>query len=392
MLPMIRLRTASLGAVAMFYGFAPTALAAQYTELFQFTGGATGGTPTGNLVYKNGSLYGVGTYGGQGWGVVFDYNIASSQVSAIYTLNNPGPSGVWPDNIALFRDSLIGEASLGGGKVGSGHNGAVFRFDLGTGKARGLHLFGMLPDGTSPNNVVAVGSVLYGTTQQGGTYDGGVAFRLDPATGAETILHQFQGGADAGNPTIGLVLINGALYGASDVGGAYNRGTIFRLDPAAGQVTVIYSFNGNGGASPRGLISAGGKLYGVASDFGAWGWGSLFSYDTVTGKMTTLHMFSDGLDGNNDGGAPDGAVALYKGKVYGTTASGPQASQSAGFGTVFEYDLATKQYVTIHAFQGYSDGGGSTGGMIEAHGVLYGTTAGAIGPGTLFEVQPDAAQ
>lgn len=62
-----------------------------------------------------------------------------------------------------------------------------------------LHAFAGGQDGLTPNACFIVASrLLYGTTTQGGTVreDQGTVFSLNPASGAERILHAFKGGGD----------------------------------------------------------------------------------------------------------------------------------------------------------------------------------------------------
>jgi uncharacterized repeat protein (TIGR03803 family) len=78
--------------------------------------------------------------------------------------------------------------------------------------------------------------VLYGTTGAGGpaacTQGCGTVFSVDRATGAETILHEFQGGSDGELPVAGLIAKGGKLYGTTNYGGgANNYGTVFALRP-----------------------------------------------------------------------------------------------------------------------------------------------------------------
>jgi uncharacterized repeat protein (TIGR03803 family) len=66
---------------------------------------------------------------------------------------------------------------------------------------------------------------LYGTTQVGGTGSYGTVFKLDPS-GNETILYNFTGGTDGGNPEGSLTLDSkGNLYGTALTGGALSCGS-----------------------------------------------------------------------------------------------------------------------------------------------------------------------
>lgn len=109
---------------------------------------------------------------------------------------------------------------------------------------------------------------LYGTTLFGGDPSCycGVVFKVDRATGKETVLHTFTGG-DGYEPS-GLIRdAAGNLYGTTEVGGADQNGNVFKLD-RADKETVLYSFSSactDGCVLWAGLIrDKEGNLYGTA--------------------------------------------------------------------------------------------------------------------------------
>jgi len=74
-------------------------------------------------------------------------------------------------------------------------------------------------------------------------------------------------GTDGYGPASGLIFQSGWLYGTTEEGGTYDLGTVFQLVPGTKNgtwtETVLHSFNNTGedGNSPTGsLISAGGKI------------------------------------------------------------------------------------------------------------------------------------
>jgi uncharacterized repeat protein (TIGR03803 family) len=76
----------------------------------------------------------------------------------------------------------------------------------------------------------------YGTTIQGGTFDFGTVFKLDP-TGTETVLYNFGGGADGYTPAAGVILDGeGNLYGTTVWGGdprcnhGQGCGTVYKVE------------------------------------------------------------------------------------------------------------------------------------------------------------------
>jgi uncharacterized repeat protein (TIGR03803 family) len=97
-------------------------------------------------------------------------------------------------------------------------------------------------------------------------------------TGKEIVLHSFTGGADGGNPTARLLWLNGTLYGTTYYGGTSNSGVVFKMG-ANHQEIVLHSFdyaNDGGYPTARLLRDAAGNLYGTASAGGAYNRGTVF--------------------------------------------------------------------------------------------------------------------
>jgi uncharacterized repeat protein (TIGR03803 family) len=160
-----------------------------------------------------------------------------------------------------------------------------------------------------------------------------VLFKLD-ATGRETVLHRFKGGAmDGAYPSPGSLVMDarGNLYGATGGGGTYNLGTVFKLDKT-GKMTVLHSFGAPGdGVGPYGGLvrDAAGCLYGVTWSGGTSNLGTVFKM-TKSGKETVLHSFA-GRDGANPGA---GLFRDAEGNIYGTTSAG--GTSYNGYGTIFK--------------------------------------------------------
>ena len=74
---------------------------------------------------------------------------------------------------------------------------------------------------------------LYGTTTYGGSVGSGVVYEID-AAGNQTVLYNFTGGADGGEPfDRGSLALDAAgnLYGTTWQGGNDNAGLVFKLTP-----------------------------------------------------------------------------------------------------------------------------------------------------------------
>jgi uncharacterized repeat protein (TIGR03803 family) len=126
----------------------------------------------------------------------------------------------------------------------------------------------------------------YGTTALGGTSQAcsngcGTIFKLCP-TGVESVLYSFGGSAQGPlSPSGPLILASdGNFYGL-----AYNmtpstptvRGSIYRMAPD-GTVSLIYTFRGPDGADPAGALlqASDGNLYGTTGGGGAFNAGTVF--------------------------------------------------------------------------------------------------------------------
>ena len=91
-----------------------------------------------------------------------------------------------------------------------------------------------------------------------------------------TVLYAFTGGADGREPYATLVLDNtGNLYGTTYAGGAFDKGTVFKVDNS-GKETVLHSFAATpDGAYPLAglLIGSEGSFYGTTEGGGSGGYG-----------------------------------------------------------------------------------------------------------------------
>jgi uncharacterized repeat protein (TIGR03803 family) len=240
--------------------------------------------------------------------------------------------------------NLYGTTYLSGGLLGGG---TVFKLNP-SGHETVLHSFGGNPtDGQYPKATLirdAAGNI-YGTTLFGGSFGGpvgyGIVFKLDPS-GHETVLHSFIGYPTDGRDAIaGIVMdASGNLYGTTNQGGLYYRGSVFRLD-FSGHLTLLYSFGTNSydGMAPNGslIMDAAGNLYGTTNYGGSFNEGTVFKLDP-SGHETVLFDFDFNSGQNlNHGMYPEaGLVMDAAGNLYGTTYEGGYLN----FGTVFKVTTA----------------------------------------------------
>ena len=166
-------------------------------------------------------------------------------------------------------------------------------------------------------------------------------FKLD-ATGKETVLYRFTGGADGAQPFAGVILdAHGNLYGTTFGGGVYGQGTVFKVDTTRNE-TVLYSFTGGAdGAQPRAgvILDAEDNLYGTASVGGnSLGEGTVFKVDT-SGKEQPRSTPS--LGHQTDFTPKQACFWMRRATYTALTLWGARVvGNTAAYGTVFKVDAS----------------------------------------------------
>lgn len=160
---------------------------------------------------------------------------------------------------------------------------------------------------------------------------------------------------------------------------------------------LVYSFctkaNCADGARPyASLIDVKGTLYGTTSIGGVYdmGAGTVFAIDLATGKEKVVYSFCKQLDGTDclDGAIPRAELMEAKGILYGTT----QQGGSVGTGTVFSIDPKNGAETVLHDFAAAGDGVFPGAGVISVKGILYGVTldgGGSCDCGIVFSLDPN---
>jgi uncharacterized repeat protein (TIGR03803 family) len=150
------------------------------TVLYNFRGGANGGTPTGGLASDGkGNVYGTTSVGGSangnaGNGVIFKLNIKSMRYSVLHTFT--GLDGAQPSG-ALIKDSLgnFYGTNFAGGSKGYG---TIFAFNSAA-TLTTLYNFTNGTDGAYPYGGLTLDSSgnLYGTATRGANTAGALSLR-----------------------------------------------------------------------------------------------------------------------------------------------------------------------------------------------------------------------
>ena len=206
-------------------------------------------------------------------------------------------------------------------------------------------------DGAYPyGGLLRWGRNMYGTTIFGGNYGQGTVFEVTPED-TDSILYSFKGGSDGANPVSTLIRDTaGNLYGTTDNGGTYNSGTVFKLIPPVTHrdgwtEQLLYTFTGgtDGGNPGAGALieDALGNLYGETLGGGLYGYGTVYEITGVNNE-TVLYNFTGGSDGAYPVG---GLVEDRHGNLYGMT----EACVSNG-GSVFKISLSGPTETTLYTF------------------------------------------
>jgi uncharacterized repeat protein (TIGR03803 family) len=185
--------------------------------------------------------------------------------------------------------------------------------------------------------------------------------QMAPVT--ETVLHSFPANSPQGAvPLAGLVEDPaGNLYGTTSRGGIWNWGVVFKVD-TSGHETVLYNFTGGAdGGNPNAVIlDSAGNLYGTATSGGSANWGVVFKLDPACHEKV-LYNFTGGVDGAYPSA---GVIRDPAGNLYGTTEYGGTNAGYAGGGVVYRLDTAGHQKV-VHTFMGADDGFNPQAGVVR---------------------------
>ncbi len=202
-------------------------------------------------------------------------------------------------------------------------------------------------NGSTPRGymILANDGNLYSQTSLGGTYNLGVLFCLNPKTNKDTVLINF-GGPNGATPLGGVFQAsNGLIYGLTSAGGSAGKGICYSYDLSTKTQTILFSFNDSNGAKPTGhfIEATNGLLVGHTALGGTYGNGTIFYYNINTGKDSVLVNFNGAA-----GKQPRGLMQANNGLIYGTTYLGGDSN----WGALYSYDLVSRTYSVVFSFSG----------------------------------------
>lgn len=265
--------------------------------LYNFRGKPDGDLPDAGLTVLNDKLYGVTFRGGRGGfgkqsdhcrpgyygcGTLFETRTSVNTERVLYSFREKNDAWFPFSTLVAINGTFYGVTSYGGDRACYSHGcGAVYSIlKSGRGEQMLYGFKGSPYDAEYGGNLVVLDNVLYGISGGGGTSGLGTIFSVT-LSGAETVIHNFTGGADGASPS-GLIALNGSLYGTTQGGGespmCSGCGTIFKMS-TSGEEQVLYSFGGypTDGSDPSANMTVlDGKLYGTTATGGSANEGTVF--------------------------------------------------------------------------------------------------------------------
>lgn len=383
-----------------------------YLKILDFAGTSNGSNPDGGLIYDGTFLYGMTRLGGaNSLGLIFKIlpdGTGYTKLLDFNTTNGSNPSG----SLLLKGGFMYGMTANGG--VNS--LGNIFKIDINGNNYSNLFNFAGTSNGKNPyGSLISLGSFLYGITPAGGANNLGVIFKVMDDGTAYADMHDFVGTADGSTPKSSLVFDGTYLYGTTNLGGANNCGTVFKILPNGTSYSIMHDFDIATGRYPFGpLLSVGSFLYGMTQGT-AGGTGDCIYKISTTGTYTKILDF-DGNNGTTQLSMPTGSLISDGRYIYGMTTSGSAtilgtvfkfsitakelwgmtANGGAGLGVIFKTDGSGDNEVVEYSFPISSFGQGINGGNPEgsllraSDDMLYGMTlvGGTSNAGVIFQFNP----
>lgn len=236
------------------------------------------------------------------------------------------------------------------------------------------------------NNLITDGTYFYGMTTFGGAYSKGSIYKIKTdGTGFEK-LHDFDI-TNGSEPYNSLALIGSDLYGTTFEGGANSFGVIFRIGTDGSNYTKLVDFSGNDGSlSQSSMIFDGTYLFGTTYSGGLdAGGGSIYKIKPDGTGFETIHSF----DGSTriDGTQPnfDFVLDASAGYLYGVTFLGGINNK----GVIYKIRTDGSGFEKLHDFDGPD--GDYSGELMLHDGYLYACTlrGGMNEKGIIYKIKID---
>jgi len=343
-----------------------------YQKIFNFDKN-NGNYPEGSLVILGSTLYGMTNNGGSsGKGVIFKIKANGTNFVKLKDFRVL-PQGSAPNYLQMAGSSFIGTTTEGG----TNGNGIMFKMNTdGTGYQK---LFDF-PDSVGVNQncpLTLVGDSVYGVNK----FSSGSIFKINKDGSGFQNLFKFVN-TTGSYSYMPLTLVNDSLYGTTNVGAAKNNGGIFKINRNGSGYQKLFDFDytNGGGYNPLGqLILIGDSLYGATQNGGGFSDGVLFKINKNGSGFQKIYSFDQIA-----GGRPTGFLTLLGDSIYGTTQDGGNNNG----GVIYKIHRNGSGYKKLFDFDYLASGYSQTGPLYLLGNTLYGIIAngGANGYGTLFSI------
>jgi uncharacterized repeat protein (TIGR03803 family) len=299
-----------------------------YLRLMSFYG-SNGAKPYGSLVFDGTYLYGMTATWNSTLGTIF--KILPNGSGYIKLLDFNGQNGSDPRGSLIFDGTyLYGITKTGG----LSNLGLIFKIKPDGSNYTILKNFSGTPDGQYPEgSLVFDGTFLYGMTHNGGINNSpGIIFKIKPDGSGYVKILDFAGTSNGANPSGSLIYDGTFFYGMTENGGSNNKGVIFKILGDGSNYSLLFDFSilSNGWRPHGDLISTGNFFYGMTKEGGSNNDGVLFKIKSDGTSFSKILDFGGSTYGIN----PHGSLIHNGTSLFGMTALGGQF----GLGKIFKYD------------------------------------------------------
>ncbi|HMG90148.1 MAG TPA: choice-of-anchor tandem repeat GloVer-containing protein [Chryseolinea sp.] len=353
-----------------------------YKKLFEFTGPTAHPASQATLIFgSDGKLYGT-NYS----------NLTSSPFGTLYKINTDGSGYA---KILDFGTS----ANFPPVDIIMGNDGKIYGctgrtlFSVATNGAGFVTLYSFPQTGSfgvTPNSglIQLPDGKLYGTTQGGGQYDGGMIFKIDTDGAGFTNLFDF-GALNGRNLASGLLVgADGKFYGSTDQGGIHDGGVVFRINTNGTSYTVLKDLiTTQPGGRSRLIQDTNGDLTGFNTYDGSYQKGFVFQMHNDGSGF--FQPFSFGAPDTRNYYTNEGLTQGLADHLYAMV-SHPGAGMRISF---LRYDKTEPDNSSFFDFNEIVPGPLTTSLIQDKDGYWYGAArfGGSFGAGVLFKAKSDGS-
>lgn len=230
-----------------------------------------------------------------------------------------------------------------------------------------LYDFEILDGKLTYSHLVSDGTYLYGMSNGGGEFDKGTIYKVKK-DGSEFVKLLDFDGANGDRLYNSMTLVGQELFGAAYRGGTADKGILFKINTDGSNFQKLIDFgNGNNGMYPNcTLYHLDDFLYGTTYSGGNTGSGMFFKIKTDGSDFTELHYFN-----NTDVVSPHGNFVFDGEYFYGASFNGNGINNS----TIYKIRPDGTGFMKLHDFPDQlTNTNVSPNELLLVDDVLYGTT------------------